>query len=62
MTMTISDGIAALGQITPVIITNVGTVLDMFMQPPLIFFVGAAFVVVAFRIVVYLFNAARNMT
>lgn len=62
MTMTITEGIAALGEITPVILEIVTAVLNMFMTVPLIFFTGAAFVVVGFKIVVYLFNAAKSLT
>jgi hypothetical protein len=60
--MTITEGVAALGQITPVVLDNITTVLNMFMTVPLVFFTGAAFVIVGFKIVVYLFNAARNLT
>jgi hypothetical protein len=54
MTMTIADGIAALSGVTPTIISNVTAVLDLFMTPPLVFFTGAAFIFVSFKIAAYL--------
>ena len=59
-TMTITEGVAAINQIVPVIISFVSSVLEMFMAPPLVFFTGAAFAVVAFKIAAYLLRTARS--
>ena len=62
MTLSVSEGVTAMGQIVPVIIDFVTTVLGMFMEPPLIFFTGAAFAVVAFKIAAYLLRQARSVS
>ena len=59
-TMSISDGVTAMNAIVPTIISFVSSVLEMFMQPPLVFFTGAAFAVVAFKIAAYLLRQARS--
>ena len=60
MTMTIAEGVAALGLITPTIMTNVTSILELFMAPPLVFFTAAAFVLIGFKIATYLFTKVRN--
>lgn len=59
-TMTISEGITAIGLIVPIIIDFVRQVLEMFMEPPLIFFTAAAFAIVSFKIGAYLLKTAKN--
>lgn len=58
--MTITEGVAAMSAVVPVIIDFVKTVLEMFMEPPLVFFTAAAFAVVAFKIGAYLLRQARS--
>lgn len=61
MAMTIAEGVAAIDAIVPVIMGFVTDVLALFMEPPLIFFVGAAFVVVAFKIAAYVVRMAKGV-
>jgi hypothetical protein len=61
MTTDITDGITDLGLITPVIMNVISGVLDLFMQPPLVFFTGAAFCFIGFKVAVYLVKSAKNI-
>lgn len=62
MTLTVTEGVTAIGQIVPTITDFVKTVLELFMEPPLIFFTGAAFAVIAFKIGAYLLRQARAIS
>lgn len=60
MSETISEGIADLQLIVPVMISVITQVLDLFMTPPLVFFTAAAFCAVGFKIAAYLLTKVKQ--
>jgi len=54
MSTTLTQGIADMQTVIPVMIDIIKQVLDLFMQPPLVFFTAAAFALVGFKIAAFL--------
>lgn len=59
--VSVYQGVADISLVIPVVMGVLTDILDLFMTPPLIFFTGALFALIAFRIAVYLLRGTSNM-
>jgi hypothetical protein len=57
---TITQAMADIGAITPSITSMIGDILNLMLQPPLVIFLGVAFVYAAFRIGLGVYETMRR--